>query len=140
MPKGTRGQLSPGAKALLKARSALLVCGLCALGVFSLIGWTQDLEWAAIVIAAGTSLAILADQWWILWGLSRKGASPVVWLALSYTTKIAIVALGLYLPHAMGIVTRFPALVVAAVLLTAMLAELVVISRARIPTVDARGE
>lgn len=137
MPESTGGALTPLARATARVRTLLLALALLVVVSSLLIGLALGAGGIAIGLAIGTSLLVLLVQWIVLERAGAAGASPVPWLALSYLSKIAIIALGLYVPDALGVPIRFPALVLLATVLLAMLLEVAVLARSRIPAVDA---
>lgn len=128
---------APLQKAVASLKRPLLVIGLLAVASAAGCGWFAGLPLASTCTAAVIPGVLLAAQWWALSRAARPGANGPAWIAGAYPLRIMLVVVGLYVPEFFGVDVRLAAAVAIATIAVSMLAEVIVLSKARIPAVDA---
>lgn len=128
---------APLQKAVASLKGPLLAIGLLAVVSAAGYGWFAGLPFAPVCTAVAIPGALLAVQWWALSRAARPGANGPAWIAGAYPLRIMLVVVGLYVPKFFGIDVRLAAALAIATIAVSMLVEVIVLSKARIPAVDA---
>ena len=88
------------------------------------------------LLALAMVSVICGAQWFFT---SRALASPtrlLAWVSGGYVAKIALLALGLYVPRALGMDVRIAAIATIIAIIVSSTAEMIVMARKRTLTVD----
>lgn len=81
------------------------------------------------VLAVAMVVVICAAQWFFTSRALRSPARFIGWLSGGYAAKIALLALGLYLPSAFGVDVRVAAIATVAAIIVSSSVEMVVMAR-----------
>ena len=88
------------------------------------------------LLALAMVSVICGAQWFFT---SRALASPtrfLAWVSGGYVAKIALLALGLYVPRALGMDVRLAAIATIVAIIVSSTVEMIVVARKRTMTVD----
>ena len=94
---------------------------------------------ATLLAAAGSTTVLLAATWWFLDRMVRSGMGVLVaWIVCGYLAKVAVLAAVLLGGRPLGLDSRVIGVSLIAVILVGMLAEVTVLSQARILAVEPK--
>ena len=92
-----------------------------------------------LLAAAGSTTVLLAATWWFLDRMVRSGMGVLVaWIVCGYLAKVAVLAAVLLGGRPLGLDSRVIGVSLIAVILVGMLAEVTVLSQARILAVEPK--
>jgi len=94
-----------------------------------------------LLAAAGSTTVLLAATWWFLDRMVRSGMGVLVaWIVCGYLAKVAVLAAVLLGGRPLGLDSRVIGVSLIAVILVGMLAEVTVLSQARILAVEPMAD
>lgn len=126
----------PLAGAIALLGRAVVAIGALAVVATILLGLASHAGAPSILIGIGAIVLLLACQWVCVRGASRSDANSLAWIVASYPLRILVILLSLYLPRQLGFDVRVPAIAAMSVLVAAMIAEVSILARTRVPNVD----
>ena len=89
------------------------------------------------LLAVVMSIIICAAQWLFTSRALRSPSHFIGWVSGGYAAKIGLLALGLYVPRALGVDVRIAAIATIMAIIFSSSAEMVVMMRKRTMNVDA---
>lgn len=92
------------------------------------------------VLALAMVVLIVAAQWFFTSRALRSPSHFIAWVSGGYAAKIALLALGLYVPRALGVNVRVAAIATIAAIIVSSSVEMVLMMRRRTMNVDPRPE
>lgn len=92
------------------------------------------------VLALAMVVLIVAAQWFFTSRALRSPSHFIAWVSGGYAAKIALLALGLYVPRALGVNVRLAAIATIAAIIVSSSVEMVLMMRRRTMNVDPRPE
>ena len=92
------------------------------------------------VLALAMVVLILAAQWFFTSRALRSPSHFIAWVSGGYAAKIALLALGLYVPSLLGVNVRVAAIATIAAIIVSSSVEMVLMMRRRTMNVDPRPE
>lgn len=92
------------------------------------------------VLALAMVVLIAAAQWFFTSRALRSPSHFIAWVSGGYAAKIALLALGLYVPRALGVNVRLAAIATIAAIIVSSSVEMVLMMRRRTMNVDPRRE
>lgn len=113
-----------------------LVGGVLLIGAQCIVGVLSATPPIAIVIAVVLTVSVLIAEWFFLRQAAGHPTQVAAWVMGSYVAKIAVLILGLYVPRACGVDVQFPAIFTILAILFASGAQLLVLTRMRVYTVE----
>ena len=82
---------------------------------------------------------ICAAQWFFTSRALRSPARFLAWVSGGYVAKIALLAVGLYVPKALGMNVRLAAIATIVAIIVSSTVEMIVVARRRTMTVQPRS-
>lgn len=92
------------------------------------------------VLALAMVVLIAVAQWFFTSRALRSPSHFIAWVSGGYAAKIALLALGLYVPRALGVNVRLAAIATIAAIIVSSSVEMVLMMRRRTMNVDPRPE
>lgn len=92
------------------------------------------------VLALAMVVLIVAAQWFFTSRALRSPSHFIAWVSGGYAAKIALLALGLYVPSSLGVNVRLAAIATIAAIIVSSSVEMVLMMRRRTMNVDPRPE
>ena len=92
------------------------------------------------VLALAMVVLIAGAQWFFPSRALRSPSHFIAWVSGGYAAKIALLALGLYVPRALGVNVRPAAIATIAAIIVSSSVEMVLMMRRRTMNVDPRPE
>ena len=92
------------------------------------------------VLALAMVVLIVAAQWCFTSRALRSPSHFIAWVSGGYAAKIALLALGLYVPSSLGVNVRVAAIATIAAIIVSSSVEMVLMMRRRTMNVDPRPE
>ena len=92
------------------------------------------------VLALAMVVLIVAAQWFFTSRALRSPSHFIAWVSGGYAAKIALLALGLYVPSSLGVNVRVAAIATIAAIIVSSSVEMVLMMRRRTMNVDPRPE
>lgn len=92
------------------------------------------------VLALAMVVLIVAAQWFFTSRALRSPSHFIAWVSGGYAAKIALLALGLYVPSSLGVIVRVAAIATIAAIIVSSSVEMVLMMRRRTMNVDPRPE
>ena len=92
------------------------------------------------VLALAMVVLIVAAQWFFTSRAMRSPSHFIAWVSGGYAAKIALLALGLYVPSSLGVNVRVAAIATIAAIIVSSSVEMVLMMRRRTMNVDPRPE
>lgn len=92
------------------------------------------------VLALAMVVLIVAAQWFFTSRALRSPSHFIAWVSGGYAAKIALLALGLYVPSSLGVNVRVAAIATIAATIVSSSVEMVLMMRRRTMNVDPRPE
>ena len=92
------------------------------------------------VLALAMVVLIVAAQWFFTSRALRSPSHFIAWVSGGYAAKIALLALGLYVPRALGVNVRLAAIATIAAIIVSSSVEMLLMMRRRTMNVDPRPE
>ncbi|MCM3898442.1 hypothetical protein ND910_01750 [Schaalia meyeri] len=92
------------------------------------------------VLALAMVVLIAGAQWFFTSRALRSPSHFIAWVSGGYAAKIALLALGLYVPRALGVNVRLAAIATIAAIIVSSSVEMVLMMRRRTMNVDPRPE
>ena len=92
------------------------------------------------VLALAMVVLIVAAQWFFTSRALRSPSHFIAWVSGGYAAKIALLALGLYVPSLLGVNVRVAAIATIAAIIVSSSVEMVLMMRRRTMNVDPRPE
>lgn len=92
------------------------------------------------VLALAMVVLIVAAQWFFTSRALRSPSRFIAWVSGGYAAKIALLALGLYVPSSLGVNVRVAAIATIAAIIVSSSVEMVLMMRRRTMNVDPRPE
>lgn len=92
------------------------------------------------VLALAMVVLILAAQWFFTSRALRSPSHFIAWVSGGYAAKIALLALGLYVPSSLGVSVRVAAIATIAAIIVSSSVEMLLMMRRRTMNVDPRPE
>lgn len=92
------------------------------------------------VLALAMVVLIVAAQWFFTSRALRSPSHFIAWVSGGYAAKIALLALGLYVPSSLGVNVRVAAIATIAAIIVSSSVEMVLMMRRRTMNVDPRAE
>lgn len=92
------------------------------------------------VLALAMVVLIVAAQWFFTSRALRSPSHFIAWVSGGYVAKIALLALGLYVPSSLGVNVRVAAIATIAAIIVSSSVEMVLMMRRRTMNVDPRPE
>ena len=92
------------------------------------------------VLALAMVVLIVAAQWFFTSRALRSPSHFIAWVSGGYAAKIALLALGLYVPSSLGVNVRVAAVATIAAIIVSSSVEMVLMMRRRTMNVDPRPE
>ncbi len=92
------------------------------------------------VLALAMVVLIAAAQWFFTSRALRSPSHFIAWVSGGYAAKIALLALGLYVPRTLGVNVRLAAIATIAAIIVSSSVEMVLMMRRRTMNVDPRPE
>ena len=92
------------------------------------------------VLALAMVVLIVAAQWFFTSRALRSPSHFIAWVSGGYAAKIALLALGLYVPSSLGVNVRVAAIATIAAIIVSSSVEMVLMKRRRTMNVDPRPE
>ena len=92
------------------------------------------------VLALAMVIVIVAAQWFFTSRALRSPSHFIGWVSGGYAAKIGLLALGLYVPRALGIDVRIGAIGTIVAIIVSSSVEMVVMMRKRTMNVDAPSD
>lgn len=92
------------------------------------------------VLALAMVVLIVAAQWFFTSRALRSPSHFIAWVSGGYAAKIALLALGLYVPSSLGVNVRVAATATIAAIIVSSSVEMVLMMRRRTMNVDPRPE
>lgn len=92
------------------------------------------------VLALALVVLIVAAQWFFTSRALRSPSHFIAWVSGGYAAKIALLALGLYVPSSLGVNVRVAAIATIAAIIVSSSVEMVLMMRRRTMNVDPRPE
>ena len=92
------------------------------------------------VLALAMVVVIVAAQWFFTSRALRSPSHFIGWVSGGYAAKIGLLALGLYVPRALGIDVRIAAIGTIVAIIVSSSVEMVVMMRKRTMHIDAPSD
>lgn len=92
------------------------------------------------VLALAMVVLIVAAQWFFTSRALRSPSHFIAWVSGGYAAKIALLALGLYVPSSLGVNVRVAAIATIAAIIVSSSVEMVLMMRRRTMNVNPRPE
>ena len=92
------------------------------------------------VLALAMVVLIVAAPWFFTSRALRSPSHFIAWVSGGYAAKIALLALGLYVPSSLGVNVRVAAIATIAAIIVSSSVEMVLMMRRRTMNVDPRPE
>lgn len=92
------------------------------------------------VLALAMVVLIVAAQWFFTSRALRSPSHFIAWVSGGYAAKIALLALGLYVPSSLGVNVRVAAIATIVAIIVSSSVEMVLMMRRRTMNVDPRPE
>ena len=92
------------------------------------------------VLALAMVVLIVTAQWFFTSRALRSPSHFIAWVSGGYAAKIALLALGLYVPSSLGVNVRVAAIATIAAIIVSSSVEMVLMMRRRTMNVDPRPE
>lgn len=92
------------------------------------------------VLALAMVVLIVAAQWFFTSRALRSPSHFIAWVSGGYAAKIALLALGLYVPSTLGVNVRVAAIATIAAIIVSSSVEMVLMMRRHTMNVDPRPE
>ena len=92
------------------------------------------------VLALAMVVVIVAAQWFFTSRALRSPSHFIGWVSGGYAAKIGLLALGLYVPRALGIDVRIAAIGTIVAIIVSSSVEMVVMMRKRTMRIDAPSD
>ena len=91
------------------------------------------------VLALAMVVLIVAAQWFFTSRALRSPSHFIAWVSGGYVAKIALLAVGLYVPKALGMNVRLAAIATIVAIIVSSTVEMIVVARRRTMTVEPRS-
>ena len=92
------------------------------------------------VLALAMVVVIVAAQWFFTSRALRSPSSFIGWVTGGYAAKIALLAIGLYVPRALGMDVQVAAIATIIAIIASSTVEMIVMMRKRTMNVDAPSD
>lgn len=141
-PQGTPQSTPPAPERSVQSAVARLRTPLAIIAALALLGvvlaaWLTHASLASAAVAVATPPGLILIQILALSRATRPGANGIAWIAGAYPLSILCLIVGLYVPKFFGVDVRLGAIFAIAAILAVMVAQVLVLSRARVLTVSA---
>ncbi|WP_297907591.1 hypothetical protein [uncultured Actinomyces sp.] len=91
------------------------------------------------ILALAMVAVICGAQWFFTSRALRSPARFLAWVSGGYVTKIALLAVGLYVPKTLGMNVRLAAIATIVAIIVSSTVEMIVVARRRTMTVEPRS-
>lgn len=91
------------------------------------------------ILALAMVAVICGAQWFFTSRALRSPARFLAWVSSGYVAKIALLAVGLYVPKALGMNVRLAAIATIVAIIVSSTVEMIVVARRRTMTVEPRS-
>ena len=91
------------------------------------------------ILALAMVAVICGAQWFFTSRALRSPARFLAWVSGGYIAKIALLAVGLYVPKALGMNVRLAAIATIVAIIVSSTVEMIVVARRRTMTVEPRS-
>ncbi|WP_231367240.1 hypothetical protein [Schaalia sp. ZJ405] len=136
MPSSSLSPMSPLDQAIRRLVHLLSVAGVVLVLGEGIVALVLHMPALSACLAVATTLLVLVAEWFFLARASRDSSRVVAWVLGSYAVKVGILILSLYVPRALGVDIRFPAIAAILAILVASFSQVFVLSSMRQMTVD----